>query len=336
MEELEQEKMMEKNFSLCAAYAADDQYAKYLGISILSLFKANQDFDKIEVFILDCGITKENKERLEAIAREYSRLIYFKSMEGIVTNLELNMGARRISIASYARLFLASIIPEEYDRVLYLDCDTIVCDSIADFWGVNLKGFLVAGVQDTVDGFFLKKIGLTPEEHYVNAGIILINLAAWRKETLEAQFMEFIRKFQGNVPHHDQGVINGVCVGRKLLVSPRFNATSNIYSFSAKTILRIYGMTGFYTQKELDEAKVKPCILHFTTGLVGRPWEEHCTHPMQAEYHKAAKASPWEDSLLPDGRKLSVKLFSFLYRHFPKLLTETAYRLLSGLMHLME
>lgn len=328
---------MEQNQKMCVAYAADDRYTKYLGISMLSMFQTNKDFAEIVVFVLDCGIENVNKEKLQTIASDYKRELHFMSLEAAVLGLELNMGPRKISIASYARLFLASVIPDTYDRILYLDCDTIVCDNLKDFWSIDLEGYMVAGVRDTVDSFFLKKIGMKPDEYYVNAGTILINLSSWRKEELEKKFIHFIRKHNGNVPHHDQGTINGVCRNKKRILPPRFNATANIYSFSAKTIKRIYFLDSFYTQKELNEAKKNPAIIHFTTGLVGRPWEENCTHPMQAEYLKVARSSPWKDEPLePDSRKISVKLFSSLYKHAPLFVSETIYRGISLLTHVGE
>ncbi len=328
---------MNHNYKLCAAYAADDYYAKYLGISMLSLFQSNKDFADIVVFILDCGIRDGNKEKLKSIAGKYNREIIFKSAEDAVSGLDLHMGARKIAIAAYARLYLSSIIPESYDRVLYLDCDTIIRDSVADFWNVDLEGYLIAGVRDTVDNFFLKKIGMNPDEYYINDGIIVINLSGWRANQLEKQFIDFIRAFHGNVPHHDQGTINAVCRNKKLIVSPRYNATSNIFSFSAKTIKRIYFMDSFYSQEELDEARKHPAILHFTTGLVGRPWEENCTHPRKEAYQRAANASPWrEDPLLPDSRKRSVRIFAGFYRVAPHFLSETVYRIISILAHFRE
>ena len=328
---------MEQSQKMCVAYAADDNYAKYLGISMLSLFQSNQEFKEIGVYVLDCGIGVENKEKLKFIAEQNNRDINFCSMEVAVSGLDLQMGVRKIAVASYARLFLASIIPKECDRILYLDCDTIVRNSLNEYWNTNLENDMVAGVRDTVDSFFLKKIGLDSEDYYVNAGILLINLAGWREQHLEAQFMEFIRKYNGNVPHHDQGTINGVCKNKKCIVAPRYNATSNIYSFSAKTIRRIYFMNSFYSQRELEEAKKNPAVLHFTTGLVGRPWEENCTHPMKEEYLRIAKESPWKnDPLLPDSRKLSVRVFSAFYRYAPLFLSEAAYRLISLVAHIRE
>jgi len=326
--------MVEK---LCVAYGADDNYAKYLGISILSLFQTNLNFKEIDVFILDCGIGDSNKDKLLGIADEYNKNIYFISMDDYVSRLNLNMGSRKIAIASYARLFLSSVIPESYNRVIYLDCDTIVLDEVTKFWNLVLNDNFIAGVRDTVDKFFLKKIGLSPDDYYVNAGILLINLDAWRREHIEEQFMDFIKKFGGNVPHHDQGTINAICQKRILIVSPEYNVTSNIFTFSARTIKRIYFMNSFYSQEELDLAKKKPVILHFTTGLVGRPWEENCTHPMKKEYIKVADRSPWKkEALLSDSRRFAVKAFAMLYKYTPLFISETVYRIGYRFTHLKK
>ncbi len=323
--------------NLCVAYAADDNYAKYLGISMLSLYQSNKGFEQISVFVLDCEIGENNKERLRTITRQYQREITFLPMKSMVSHLDLHFGSYKISIASYARLFLSSIIQESVHKILYLDCDTIVCDSLTDLWDINLEGKAVAGVLDTVDSFFLKKIGLPEGDPYVNAGIILVNLAYWREHHMEQQFMAFIRKFEGNVPHHDQGTINGTCRNAKLIIAPRYNVTSNLYSFSSKTIRRMYFMDTFYAQEELNEARIHPAIVHFTTGLVGRPWEENCIHPMKNAYLQAAKASPWiADPLLPDSRGFLVKAFSYFYYHAPHFLTEAAYRSVCRLAHIRK
>ncbi len=302
---------------------------------MLSLFQTNIGFDGIRVFVLDCGIGENNRHHLEHIANQFNREITFFSMDNVKDRLQLKSGAFKISIASYARLFLASILPEDLELVLYLDCDTVVPSSLKDLWETDLGQNLIAGVQDTVDTFYKKVIGLNPHIAYVNAGILLINLKGWREEYLEQKFFDFIQKFDGNVPHHDQGTINGVCKERRTILPLRYNVMSNVYSFSASTIRKIYFLDKYYTQVEVDEAISRPVIVHFTTGLFGRPWEEGCTHPEKEYYLKIMRQSPWkEDPLLPDSKKKSVKAFAFFYKHIPLPVFETVYRLLCGIQHI--
>lgn len=323
--------------TLIVAYAADDNYAKYLGISMLSLFQNNVGFQEIRVFVLDCGIGQENLKKLKEIVGQFEREIVFLPVQEMVAQLDLNMRAHKIAVASYARLFLSSILPSYVERVLYLDCDTLVCAPLRELWETELGDSLIAGVQDTVDKYFLHVIGLGSCIAYTNNGVLLINLKLWREENLEKVFMDFIDRFDGTVPHHDQGVINGVSGERRVILPLRFNVMSNIYAFSVRTIRKMYFLDSYYTQIERDEALAEPAIIHFTPGLYGRPWEEDCHHPAKEDFLRVLRQSPWgEEPLSPGSLKPSVKLFAFFYNHMPLWLFEMIYRAFSWVLHLRK
>lgn len=323
--------------TLYVTYSADDNYAKYLGASMLTLLEHNRDFARIVVFALDCGMQEESREKLRHIAAQYQREIRFIPMQDAVNSLDLHLGAHKIAVASYARLFLANVLPEECDRVLYLDCDTIVLDSLREMWNTPLGDSLIAGVQDTVDSYFLDVIGLEKTIPYFNAGILLIHLKRWREENLFSRFEEIIRRFDGNVPHHDQGTINATCAARRTLLPVRYNLTANLYSFPSSTVKQIYFLDSFYSQEEIDAAIAHPAIVHFTTGLLGRPWEENSRHPQRDAYAAAMAATPWgEQPLLPDSRYFGLKAFTFVYEHCPRRVFEACYRRLCFLLHLRK
>lgn len=325
---------MYENQVLRVAYAADDHYAKFLGISLLSLLETNRAFDEIECYVLDCGIGEINRRRLEGVAQAYGRKLLFLAVEQIDAKLNLQGAAFTIAVAAYARLFLPSLLPD-VDKLLYLDCDTIVADSLEALWSTPLDGSYIGGVRDTVDTFFQTVIGLPKEIPYINSGVLLINLKLWRDDGLEERFGAFIRRFRGQVPHHDQGTINGVCGADRALLPVRYNMASNQYSFSAHTIERIYFIDRYYSQEELDAARRSPGIVHFTSGLFGRPWEEGCTHPERERFLSAKRLSPWADEpLAPRTLKLATRLFTFYYHHVPRRLFEASYRLLGGLQHI--
>ncbi len=323
--------------NICVSYASDDNYAAFMGISMLSLFESNKRAEGITVFILDYGISAENVKKLEKIAEDYGRKLIFCPVEKYISSLDLNMGPRKISIVSYARLFLASIIPEEYDRVIYLDCDTIINGDMLPMWRAPLDDNIVAGVQDTVDRFFLNAVGLPEDTRYVNAGILLLNLRVWREEDMQSKFLDYIKEKGGNVPHHDQGVINHVSGVRRLILPLKFNVTANIFSFSEKVIRRMHDIRGeYYSQAEIDEARQSPTVLHFTAGILGRPWQEGCRHPKRELYERALKMSPWSDKKPePNNEKLSVKVSAFVCEHISPRLFAEIYRLTNFVLHKM-
>lgn len=329
--------MMSWQDTLAVTYAADDNYARYLGVSMLSLFQKNGEFQKIRVFVLDCGIDLENQERLKEMAARYGREIVFIPVQKMLGRIDLDLRAHRIALAAYARLFLGSLLPLDVRQVLYLDCDTLVCSSLNELWETKLGSSLVAGVQDTVDKYFSRIIGMGSHMFYINSGVVLINLQLWRQENLEKSFMDFIGRFKGAVPHHDQGVINGVVGERRVVLPLKFNVMSNVYAFSASTIRKIYFMDSYYAQKEMDAALAQPVIIHFTPGLYGRPWEEGCLHPAKNNYLQVLGQSPWGGKpLARSSLKKGVKLFAFFYRHAPLWFFETIYRAFSRLLYLKK
>lgn len=328
---------MTRQDTFCVAYGSDDNYAKFLGTSMLSLFEKNTDFARIAVYVLDCGISPENRQNLTGIAEKWQREIHFIDMQEAIKGLNLNLGAHKIAVASYARLFLASLLPEEFDRVLYVDCDTLVLDSLRPLWETEFGDALIAGAQDVVDSYFLSVIRLDKSIKYINAGVLLINLAGWRAEKMQEKFLQIIASFGGNVPHHDQGTINAACGARRVVVPVRYNFTTSLFSFSARTIRRIYFLEDYYTQAELDAATKQPAIVHFTTGLLGRPWEQGSTHPYRQAFRDAMARTPWAGTPeAPDSRYPALKAFTVFYNIVPKPVFEVVYRAFSWALHLRK
>jgi lipopolysaccharide biosynthesis glycosyltransferase len=326
---------MNEQAVLRVTYSPSDPYAQYIGISLLSLLKTNSAaFARIECYVLDCGISELNRRRLMDLAAPYRCTLTFLPVTNIGVALGLQGSASGMAV-KYARLFLSTLVPADVDRILYLDCDTLVTDELTALWATPLDTAYVAGVQDTIDLYFQKVIGLPAGQPYLNAGVLLINLKRWRDDKLEARFIAFIRRFGGQVPFHDQGTVNGVCGTQRALLPLRFNMTSNLYSFSVSTIERIYFIDRFYSQPELDEALRSPAIIHFTPGLVGRPWEEPCAHPEQERFLAMKRDTPWSGvPLTPRTLEWTTRLFAFYYRHVPRRLFEASYRMLSQLRHI--
>ena len=49
--------------------------------------------------------------------------------------MSINCSAGHISLTAYLRCFLAEALPATIDRVIYLDCDMLVLDSLKELCG---------------------------------------------------------------------------------------------------------------------------------------------------------------------------------------------------------
>lgn len=299
------------------AYSTDDNYAQHTGVSLISLYEHNQECEEISVYIIENDISTINKNLLKNIAIEYKRTVQFISLKEYMKYLKLNM-EYKISINSYARLFLSSMVGEQIEKILYLDCDSIILGSLQELWETDLEGYYLAGVKDTVSKKTKTKIGLSQDDEYINAGMVLINLKAWREHQIEQQFLDFIALYNGNVFHHDQGTMNGVCKGKIKILSPKYNVMSTFFTMKRKEIDIYYDMEDYYTAKDLKDAVNNPIFVHFTPAFVNRPWIKGCKHPLKGEYEKYLKMTPWKnEALWNDKRKIGEKIVAFLYNQLP-------------------
>ena len=194
-------------------YSSDDNYAQHMGVSIYSLLRHNAEFENIRLYVIDNDISPENRDKLREMVSRFSNAeIMFLPFLEWKEKLRLNM-SWDISISSYARLFVGEMLPETVDRVLYADCDMIVCEPLRELWNTPLDGKVLAAVQDGISADTKAAVGLQAGMRYFNAGLLLIDLAEWRARKMGERCMSFIEGHGGNVVHHDQGVLNGVLMG---------------------------------------------------------------------------------------------------------------------------
>ncbi len=303
--------------NLSVVYSSDDQYAQHVGVSMLSLFHNNQDFNHIDIYLMERNISTENKKRLKLIGAEYNRTIHLINFQEFTNKLKVNIG-NSISLNAYARLFLPSAINETVDKIIYMDCDSVINESLKDLWEKELDDYYAAGVLDTVSDGTKEKVNMDVDLAYINSGMLLINLKKWREDDIEKRFLKFIERYNGEVFHHDQGTINGVLNEKFLILHPKYNAMTPYFTMKKEGIIQYYGLKDYYSETELKEAVNKPVFIHYTPAFVNRPWIKGCKHPLASLYHQYLEMTPWKGNALgKDNRRIIEKFVAFLYNHLP-------------------
>ncbi|HHX89221.1 MAG TPA: glycosyltransferase family 8 protein [Paracoccus sp.] len=144
---------------------------------------------------------------------------------------ELPVNAR-ISLASYLRIFGPGIFAADYDRMLYLDADIFYQrGDLSKLLRRDMKGFAIAAVRDMpqmrkpkrLPGDF-KVMGLS-QAKYFNAGMMLIDVAQWHEQQIEARALELAARVGDKLAYHDQSALNGTVQGKWLEMSPVWNFT---------------------------------------------------------------------------------------------------------------
>ncbi|MCR1839489.1 glycosyltransferase family 8 protein [Murimonas intestini] len=314
---------MEKK-KLYVLYQADDNYAVFMGVSILSLFINNQDLD-INIYILDAGISKANKIKIVSMAKRYHQKIFFKSMILLMKKLQglaitKYTGFRKNKVSFY-KLFLEYILPQEIDNILYIDCDTIVQGNLYDLTEIDMADSPVGMVQDALaTKAFKKSIGFSNEDKYFNSGVILFNIQQW----IDKKCLERIVKHaqEGHVYGTvDQDYLNVVLKNEIFSLKIEYNLQSPYFIYNYNFFEKIFVHNhDYYSLNEIDSGIVNPKIIHFLRFCGESPWHKDNLHPCTIYFDEYLKESSWKEyqkkQSANDG--LIFKIEKLMYQIFPR------------------
>lgn len=297
-------------------FSSDDNYVPYLGAAMYSLLFHNRQTECVKIYVVDNHISEENRKKLKIVAASFCNAeLHFLSFDNWAPLLQLKM-AWPISMSAYARLFAAEMLPQDMDRVLYMDCDMIVNADLSELWHYDLQGNCLGAVQDQVTSSIKRAVGVDPEISYFNSGLLLIDLNLWRQKRCGELCLHFIEQHEGRVIHHDQGVLNGVFVSQWTRLPLKYNVMTIHYFFNQYKMRKYFkDLAPFYEDEVIEIAKNTPSILHFTPSFTSHPWEKGCKHPMRKYYFDYALKTPWNVyPLKNDGHPFYVKIINWRYR----------------------
>lgn len=287
---------------LDVCYASSDEFSIHTGISLLSLLDNNQGLVG-DVYILDYGIKDDNKARLDSICSDYGVTCKYIYAKTLLINIGKKTGINnfRDSFATYSRAFLDMILPEDIDRILYIDSDTVVTGCIKGLFDFDMSGKVIAGTANC--NFYpirKDKKDRSPELDlisnntlYIHCGILLYSLKNWRKMKCTEKIFETCTKMDG-FRFADQTLINNA-LDESLFGMLPLTYDASMHNFCDKYNLRLYRGGGFYSDEEIWEALKNPIIVHYCGGPLQRPWYSVCVSRQRFAYYRYKKMSPWKD-----------------------------------------
>lgn len=319
-------------------YSSSDSYAFLTGISMVSLLENNKQCDHIHFYIMDNKITETNKVKLIQVANSYGREISFVTMPDMKKLTGQEIDTKRWNISTFGRLYMASALPKTIHKVLNIDCDTIILDSLEPLWNTDLSGKVFGGMLECINDRYRRNVGKKRGDYYLNGGIVFLNLDEVRKGDYEKRFTDYISQYGGRLAYLDQDVLNGVIEQNKKVKLPmRYNMLSIYFYASYEQVLKIRRAKekDFYSKDEFSASVKSPGIVHFTTCFLDgvRPWINGNTHPYLNRFLHYKEISPWcDEPLLQDHRSKMVQFRSKMIKKAPRFVLCEAASLLHGVV----
>jgi len=303
-------------------YQTNDYYAVVTGVSMTSLLINNVDIETIRIYVLDDAISDDNREKMRCLCEEYGRSICFIDTEEIKRKLiELRVVPFRNTYTTYFKLIALQDLEIESGRILQIDGDTIINESLRDLLTVDLTDYICAASYDCVLNDYKKMIGIESYGKYYNCGVLLINHDLWLQEECTKKIINHLSNQRAGYFTVDQDIINVLFGSRIQLLPMKYNLNSGFYIYGVEGSIRIYGLKDkfYYTREEICEALSAPVINHCMGAMTGRPWEADSIHPQNSLFNKYLDKSPWRGFVkVKKERSLLFRIQRHLYLILPR------------------
>lgn len=314
-------------------YLCDDNYVYIAAVSIISLLENNQEADYIHIYLVSEGISNSNKEKLFRTVEKYGRKLIILEKP----NLKLLIGCRVEThwwIENvFSRVFLKEVFKDfpEIERVIYIDCDTLVVGCLKDLWEIDLENNVAAGVLEAMGNMHKKAIGLKKHDPYFNAGVFVIDMNKWRECNYDKKASSFIKNMNGKLEYADESVLNGILAKKMKIIPLKYNVTSLSIYFDIDEITKYRKPFFHYNENERRESLDDARIIHFTSTYTDvRPWTRGSKHPYANEWIKIKNESLWNNYMLEnDKRGIKKKICSSLVLLLPRNIR----LFITGIMH---
>ncbi len=190
----------------------DRNYLLPLRVLLVSLF-ANHPGECFHIYLAGDGLTKEDWDALHALCARFDAHLH--PVEIDERWFESAPTLRYYSRAMYYRLLAAQMLPRELDRILYLDPDMLVINSLHPLYHTDMGDYLYAacihkGLVDLSTPVNKLRLSTFETEGYFNSGMLLMNLPRIRETVYPQVIFDYVRENHALLVLPDQDVLNGL------------------------------------------------------------------------------------------------------------------------------
>lgn len=269
----------------------DKNYIPPLQVMLTSLYMNNPGED-VELHLLH---SKLQEKELEPLEKQCGRLGY-KFFPVKIEDSWFSQApvTKQYPREMYYRLLAPCLLPQKLHRILYLDPDILVINSLKPLWETDMKGRLFAAAAHTGKTNLannINQVRLGTTHKYFNSGVLLINLDQGRKEILPEEIFRYAGEHAKELLLPDQDILNAVFGSRTLeLDDYLWNYDARNYS---TYLLRSGGVC------DMDWVMGNTGILHFCGKT--KPWQAGYIHRFGILYKHYMQINRRLDQSLASG-----------------------------------
>lgn len=233
----------------------DENYIKWMKVLMTSIYINNPE-ETFNIYLIHRGISDEKLKDLKNDLAKFSYEFF-----PIKAGSEIFSSARvtdRYPKEMYYRLLAGEFLPEHLEKIIYIDPDILVINSLKEIWETDISDFIFAAASHTRKTDMannVNKIRLGTDTDYYNSGFLLINLKKAREEIVPEEIFAYADENYKNLLLPDQDILNAMYGDRVLPLK------DSIYNYDARNyssyLLRSKG------EEDLEWVMENTVVLHF-------------------------------------------------------------------------
>jgi lipopolysaccharide biosynthesis glycosyltransferase len=245
------------NTTVNLALAFDKGYITPFNVLLTSIFKNNRG-NKIKIHVIATGVNEvEQRAIIDYAEKNGHEIAFYEVDHATISKFSLpdHEGAY-LTAAVYYRLFFASLVPQDVDRLIYIDVDTLVVGNLAELAAADIGHYPIGAVIDT-DMPVRTDLGIHSTEDYFNSGVMLIDRARWLEQKITEQCIQVIHDEPERIKQYaDQDVLNMVLMNNWYKLDSRFN------------LMRLY-VPNEVPKRDFNKFLADKIVVHFNGR---KPW----------------------------------------------------------------
>lgn len=277
-------------------FSSNDYFVPYMSVMLASVMTHASDEYFYEIILLHSGISEKNISNLKKqISTKKNFSFRLLNVSAQIQGCDFYTENKAFLTAETYYRLLAPFLLEEYDWAIYLDGDMVAMTDVAALAEVEVGQALVAAVRDFCGltevydpelsrrSYMEQTLGIQRCDDYYIAGLLVMNLRAFRQEFSMEQMLELAlsRKWEC----HDQDILNSLTQGRTKLLDARWN------------VLQDYGKHHLLPKELYQEwyfSLRNPHVIHYGGGM--KPWRFPRV-PRADCFWRYAKMSPFYEEI---------------------------------------
>lgn len=299
-------------------YTFNDKFVPQVAASICSVCENNRN-ERITFYLIIDGVNQDNQKQLKSFIESYSQKSEIIEVGDIKRYFNFDFDTTGWNPIVLARLVLDKLLPDDLNRVLYLDGDTIVRGDLKELYNTDMgKSVIGASIEPTADR--TRKQSLDINGAYYNAGVLLINLKKWRKDKTGYKILSYYAKHNGKLFANDQDAINGALGGEIYTLPLKYNFCNIYNQYPYRFLRKLVAPAEYFSLAEYKDNINNPIIVHYLGEE--RPWRAGNRHKYRVDYKKYLTLTPWKDTPDEDGWQtyfICWGIFNVVTKAFPSL-----------------